>query len=241
MTRKNRLSDVASKLVASVLLLACLSLIWLSWHRGTGNLYMQQGQQLIRHWQQGGQFEHQLFLQAEQSLQTAIDRHPQHPNYPLVLGKLYQWQAFLQPEQAETALNLAYQHLQLSAELRPSWPTTWIDLAQVSYELAGNQWQANSQFYWQQAQQHGALFEPMLNTEISLLMRAWPQISPVQQQQFLQKIVYIQDHHGLSRHLFSQARQHERLAALCTFVGLSQQTERLAASYLYRQNCAIPN
>lgn len=237
MTNTPVATPIWQRLLAAVLLVACLWGIWLSWQWGTGNLYMRQGQQLIQHWQHGGRYESELAEQAQRSLRQAIERHPQHPNYPMVLGKLHQWQAFLDADVAYSGLIAAQEQFQLASELRAGWPATWMDLAQVSFELNGNRWQDDSRYYWLQAQQSGPYFEPVVRTEIPLILTAWPQLSVLDQQLFLAKLSQIQQHHGLSRLLFQSAQQQGQLPVICTYVAISPATEALRSSYLHRQHC----
>ncbi|TKF22560.1 hypothetical protein FCV43_05970 [Vibrio genomosp. F6] len=93
----------------------------------------------------------------------AISLQPSHPHYFNILGKIYEWEAFLKnsTDRKNSLIHAKNAYLE-SASLRPIWPDTWADLIVVDSQLDSK----NIVQYINKADKYGP-FTPKVNQTVS--------------------------------------------------------------------------
>ncbi|WP_119394264.1 VpsP family polysaccharide biosynthesis protein [Salinibius halmophilus] len=222
-----------------IVALAALTLvtIYLSWQWGTANLYYKKADYYLTYWQDGGDVEANIYQDAVDAINVALNRHPQHPHYLNVRAKIYQWGAFSNMADPAELLTAAKADFLRATELRPLWPITWMDLAQVEVDLAGGEFTEQAQAYFDQANEVGPYLHELLQTELALLTRVWPQLSTDYQQHYYQKVEAVKGNYKLIRFAFEDAKAKDRLRGICTFTLLDEDMQSVRDGWLYRNYC----
>lgn len=227
-----------AKRVAVIALAAVTGVcMYFSWQWGTANLFYKEADYYLSYWQDGGKVDPAIYQEAIESINTALARHPQHPHYLNVRGKIYQWGAFAKMDDETALLEAAKQDFLRATELRPLWPITWIDLAQVEVDLAGGVFTEQAQSYVDQANQVGPYLHEVLQTEFALLTRLWPTLPAQYQAHYYKKIEAVRGNYNLLRFAFEDAKAKGTLNGLCTFILLDADMATVQDGWLYRQHC----
>lgn len=174
--------------VKAIALLSCLWVGFWAYHFAIASLYILASERQIELWNKTPQ---NVTLENVDKvtgwLERAIEHDPRHPHYYNLLGKSHQWQAYVQyteqknapmtiafseQESPQRALQLAKQAYLKGAQLRPEWPVTWSDLAQIEHQLHG----ADLNLYLRNADHFGPYMAEVNLTLASIGLERWNQL-----------------------------------------------------------------
>jgi len=127
----------------TVLMITILSLVYLiglAFRAGLADVFASQSTQQMVTWTKTKQIPTQTQWQfVLEAIERAHNLHPEHPDYFEILGRVFEWQALMNDEQADgvatTARRQALQYFQRAVELRPVWPYGWASLALTKQRL----------------------------------------------------------------------------------------------------------
>ena len=112
-------------------------LLWAGYHTirwGVADYYASQSFSLMSRWDADYSLSMEEWQQAADLVQSALDLAPEHPSYHQRAGVLYRTKVtrkLVVVSEFNEVLQRAADHLRRSTELRPTWPSTWADLATV--------------------------------------------------------------------------------------------------------------
>lgn len=144
--------------------LTALVTLYFAFHFLTASIYALATERNIDYWTK-----HSDGVTLEQVNETklmilkALQHHRDHPHYHNLLGKVYEWEAYLgdDVDKESRLLNAKKAYLE-SALLRPTWSDTWVDLLVIETQLKGE----NIALYFAQADRYGP-FTPKVNNTLS--------------------------------------------------------------------------
>jgi hypothetical protein len=126
-------------LVKGVIVAISLVVIWFASQWGMANVYYFTVYNKLTAWEKQSS---ELTLEQLDELGSAVDGmlsyHPDHPHYLVTAAKWQEWYAFYyygQGDQARPYLEQALAYYRASAELRPGWPETWVNMVNLKVRL----------------------------------------------------------------------------------------------------------
>ncbi|MBN3495293.1 VpsP family polysaccharide biosynthesis protein [Vibrio neptunius] len=166
----------AASLFKLGLAFSAICVLYLSYHFGVASLYAKAVSNQIEQWNASNKKPSFSDIEsAEKLISAGLTHHPSHPHYFDLQGKVYEWKAYISDSlDKEAYLKLAKSAYLNSAELRPNWPNTWVNLATLETQMQGE----SRELYLRKADQKGP-FVPQVNLKIATLaLSHWQQFTP---------------------------------------------------------------
>jgi hypothetical protein len=117
------------KLLPALLLIACCWLAASVVNKGMASAYYFKANYYLELWQRKPDtLTAASWQQAAEAIEKAVELHPTHPHYLLILAKINEWAWYKKIKTADQIL-VNEQLYKLAIELRPAWPNAYADYA----------------------------------------------------------------------------------------------------------------